>query len=746
MQNFDQDYDLESLRLIKPTGHDFKMHVTPRFVDMLVTNPYERFTADIVKRRVKDCTTIIDVGAHYGFFSILSAKSNPNTKVFAFEAVQKNAEIFRKNIKENVLDNVTLIEKAVSDASGWKDFNLTAPSDTGSIVVHPQNESIGLQRVQTISIDEAVSLSKDETVFVKIDVDGHELAVLDGMKKTIQSVDQLTLIIEFNPKCQIAGGNPPERLLRKLDELGFDTYLLDEQRDLSFRLSPEKFSVWTGLMGPKEYRNLLCIRKKRSLSLVFFSHLASLTGAERSLLELTTELVNNYGAVCTVILPGEGPLRERLNNAGVSTVVSEYSWWCGTEGNVTVSDLEERLVSDIPSLLEVCSLVGSINPDVIVTNTTVIPVGLFASVLLQKPHVVFPREPREFVNSMEWLLGKEKTFELLQGQSQRIFCNSAETGMQFKASKRIEVVPTHINVDRLRPSPRIFKKTSSIKLILPGTLAAVKGQTDAIEAAALLSEKGLDVELVIMGGPESEYSDGLRKRAFELGLEENIVFIPFQNEPYSYYTQADIILVCSRGESLGRVAGEALELGVPLVATNIFGLKDFVISDKTALAYTPGDAQALANQIERIVSLPELRASLINNGKEHLKNFTADRFGGKVWQSLLELKSEEDGSGIKSSGDVVELLAKMLAASSKLMQKRSESSEENIKVLQKELLSIQTQAAVMSEQQNALYKRLLLMEQALRDVTSSRTWQYREKALGVPGVKRGWRTVRRIFS
>jgi hypothetical protein len=74
---FIHEYDLDSLLELRPLGRDFVMHVTPRFQSHYLEQHYERFTADLISRISRRAGLFVDVGAHYGFFSLLAASSNP---------------------------------------------------------------------------------------------------------------------------------------------------------------------------------------------------------------------------------------------------------------------------------------------------------------------------------------------------------------------------------------------------------------------------------------------------------------------------------------------------------------------------------------------------------------------------------------------------------------------------------------------------------------------------------------------
>ena len=92
------------------------------------------------------------------------------------------------------------------------------------------------------------------------------------------------------------------------------------------------------------------MKKNKSLSICFFSHSAQLGGSERSLLQLVTELIKDYGAICYVILPREGPLKQKLEETGASVFTLDYSWWCDTVP-LPQDDIDRKLDRSLRNVL-----------------------------------------------------------------------------------------------------------------------------------------------------------------------------------------------------------------------------------------------------------------------------------------------------------------------------------------------------------------------------------------------------------
>ena len=134
-------------------------------------------------------------------------------------------------------------------------------------------------------------------LLIKIDTDGHEWEILAGMTETIKRFADLSMVTEFNPKMIRAAGRQPADLLARLEELGLAVFLLDDTRKLAYRI--DRKTDWTTLMKPSGYANLFCRPRTLALHVALFSHSAALGGAERSLLELARELIDDHWCVVT---------------------------------------------------------------------------------------------------------------------------------------------------------------------------------------------------------------------------------------------------------------------------------------------------------------------------------------------------------------------------------------------------------------------------------------------------------------
>jgi len=157
---------------------------------------------------------VYDIGANVGYVSLSLAKQvGPSGRVIAFEPVPRNIEAFRRNIDINGLTNVRLLDAAASDAAGEAVIRIAGNLSTASLVWHQNNPSATELRIRTVCIDELVDAGQlASPKFAKIDVEGAEGAVLQGMRRTLASARPVLFV-----ECSDAGREKSWHLLRDLD-------------------------------------------------------------------------------------------------------------------------------------------------------------------------------------------------------------------------------------------------------------------------------------------------------------------------------------------------------------------------------------------------------------------------------------------------------------------------------------------------------------------------------------------------
>ena len=137
-----------------------------------------KFAAAISGTRV-----VYDVGANVGYYSVLASKALGRTgHVIAFEPDPQNIAFLRRHLEMNGIENVQVVEAAVSDHCGEAMFQQEPSRYMGGL------SQSGTLPVRTLSVDELIrSDAFPSPDVIKIDVEGAEQQVLSGAEQTLRS-------------------------------------------------------------------------------------------------------------------------------------------------------------------------------------------------------------------------------------------------------------------------------------------------------------------------------------------------------------------------------------------------------------------------------------------------------------------------------------------------------------------------------------------------------------------------------
>jgi colanic acid/amylovoran biosynthesis glycosyltransferase len=162
-------------------------------------------------------------------------------------------------------------------------------------------------------------------------------------------------------------------------------------------------------------------------------------------------------------------------------------------------------------------------------------------------------------------------------------------------------------------------------IIAVGRLIPKKGFNDLIRACAFLAERGKSFRCEIIG--EGPLANELREQIDELGLQDDAVLAgakpQFQLRERlagaNVFVLPSVIDPDGGMDNLPTVIMEAMATGLPVVSTNIGGIPEMVTENENGFLVQPGDAAAMADAIERVISDRSLAARLGNSGCEHAR-------------------------------------------------------------------------------------------------------------------------------
>ena len=178
---------------------------------------------------------------------------------------------------------------------------------------------------------------------------------------------------------------------------------------------------------------------------------------------------------------------------------------------------------------------------------------------------------------------------------------------------------------------------SAFHLVTAGELNRNKNQRIILEAIKLLQKKGgqgADLYCSIAGrGPLEEE---LRRQILESGLSNRIQLVGYQNRIASILKSADAFLFPSRREGLGMAALEAMAAGLPVIAADNRGTREYMRDGFNGYVFRWNDAGGLAAVIEKLWKDPGKREAMGRAARETAGRFTKERSAKVMGQVYAE--------------------------------------------------------------------------------------------------------------
>jgi FkbM family methyltransferase len=171
----------------------------------------------LIERVVRPGMIAVDVGANVGLHTIgLAVRVGPEGRVHAVEPDPANFELLTKAVKHAHFANVRLYRSAASDRAGELTLYLSA-ANRGDHRTTPAETRRSLP-VSAVVLDEVLA-NEPRVDFVKIDVQGAEIAVLRGLRETIRRSPGIGLLCEFCPALMTRAGASAHDLFSSLEGL-----------------------------------------------------------------------------------------------------------------------------------------------------------------------------------------------------------------------------------------------------------------------------------------------------------------------------------------------------------------------------------------------------------------------------------------------------------------------------------------------------------------------------------------------
>lgn len=192
---------------------------------MLIYRQWEAELTRLIDKLLSEATIFVDVGANFGYFTLLGAKklaNRPGASVIAVEPNPKLVKLLRRNAEINwSLAPIKIFDAAAGEKKGQ--VTLFVPQEHGANGGLTSHAKADKHKVAMVRVDDIVPADQIVDV-MKIDVEGHEFRVLKGAVEVIKRSPAIKIILEWSPGQMREAGVDPREICEFMQEMGLSPF------------------------------------------------------------------------------------------------------------------------------------------------------------------------------------------------------------------------------------------------------------------------------------------------------------------------------------------------------------------------------------------------------------------------------------------------------------------------------------------------------------------------------------------
>jgi FkbM family methyltransferase len=205
--------------------------------DAVFTGNFDDSERRFVQRFLKPGMTVLDIGAHHGFYTMLAAKMvGPTGRVMSFEPSHRERERLLVHLRLNrILDKVSVFPVALGRETGESTLYVVAGRDTGCNSLRPPavTEPTRMIQVPITSLDTFLAQQNVARVdFVKMDVEGGELGVLEGAEELLGRFPRPVILAELADSRTLPWGYSASAIYDSLAAKGYRWFAITQDGNL----------------------------------------------------------------------------------------------------------------------------------------------------------------------------------------------------------------------------------------------------------------------------------------------------------------------------------------------------------------------------------------------------------------------------------------------------------------------------------------------------------------------------------
>lgn len=332
--------------------------------------------------------------------------------------------------------------------------------------------------------------------------------------------------------------------------------------------------------------------------------------------------------------------------------------------NIAVDTMDIRRKLDFRDAFQVGNLVRRYNVDILHCHDSRSDfLGLLLRGFIKKPMIVFAHG---WVN-WDQKISKDYLFANLEryavNRADKVIIASKAMGKDLVSGgcleNKIVHIPYGIDIDKFRPNPEglsirqelgISPQTSLVGMV--SRFHPWKGHKYFLDSAKIILGKKSDTKFLIVGDicfdEHKKYREEIYQLVEKLGLSDKVIFTGTRVDIEKVYNALDIFVLPSLREPFGIVVLEAQACQVPVVATDVGGVSEVFLNNKSGLLVSPGDSNALAEAVIHLLNNKEMARKMGAAGREWVKSvYSKDAMAKKTQNLYIDMCQKKDGKNHK---------------------------------------------------------------------------------------------------
>jgi len=242
-----------------------------------------------------------------------------------------------------------------------------------------------------------------------------------------------------------------------------------------------------------------------------------------------------------------------------------------------------------------------------------------------------------FRSIYQFLMKAISTFSLRRADSLRAVSQATKEQLEkWTTGKPIVKFPAWTDIEVFQNAGSSVRHKTEKFILYVGVLIPLKGVHFLLESFARIANEIKGTKLVLIGkANDGDYAETLMKRTASLGLGQRVTFMDTmpQSELAEFMARAQVLVLPSLSEALGRVLLEAMACGTPVIGSAVGGIPEIIQEGETGFLIPPGDVGSLAGRLKWILEHPH-EATQIGE--------RARKFAGEFFSQELYIKNYSD--------------------------------------------------------------------------------------------------------